>query len=294
MQILSKHTLLLLGLAFGIVVAEFFLLEGTMGISLPGDRSPALSRVTVKLKGTQIHYTTDNKRFSVIDDYDLWLLLRESFWTDRQPGIEGSNATVTVEAYDGQQLSKLKWKLQAPGDRGEVFDTFYKVTKYGCCDAPNKYTYYSLWDGRKLYSANVDDLFWVFGAGKATCGGVFGDTTRFVSYDEQPSMDPDGRLTGFAGLLQFGSAKRIIREIEIHATSGLASQGLTVLHHGKRYSPGSPSDLYREESADIASLSSFAISLRFSDGSELTLPVENDDVSLRGVSIPSRFTLKTR
>jgi hypothetical protein len=47
-------------------------------------------------------------------------------------------------------------------------------------------------------------------------------------------------------------------------------------------------------SALMASLWSFAISLRFSDGSELTLPVENDDISLRGVSIPSRFTFKTR
>ncbi|HET9407677.1 MAG TPA: hypothetical protein VFO39_10605 [Candidatus Sulfotelmatobacter sp.] len=148
------------------LIAEFFLLEGTLGVSLPSDRNSALSTIEVKVKGNGAdHFVTLNKRFTVVERTlkrgieDL--VLRESFFTDWEPGVEGPpNATVTVEAMNGKEV---RWTFREPGQRGEpVTGDVYQVTKLGCCDAPPTYTYFSLKDGAKLRSAhnrlNSDEL----------------------------------------------------------------------------------------------------------------------------------------
>jgi hypothetical protein len=106
------------------LVAEFFLLEGTIGISLPSDRNSALSTVEIKEQGTSVHFITRNKRFTVVD---FWkghgsrleaLVLRESFFMDREDGVEGPpTAAVTVEAMNGKDV---RWTFHEPGERGDV------------------------------------------------------------------------------------------------------------------------------------------------------------------------------
>jgi hypothetical protein len=89
------------------------------------------------------------------------LVLRESFYTDLEFGVEGPpNATVTVKAMNGQNV---RWNFREPGQHGEpVTGDVYQVTKLGCCDALPTYTYFSLKDGTKLRSThnklNSDEL----------------------------------------------------------------------------------------------------------------------------------------
>lgn len=135
---------------------EFFLLEGTLGVSLPSDRNSAVSTIEIKMRGTGVHYVTMSKRFTVVERTlkrgSEALVLRESLFTDWEPGVEGPpNATVTVEAVSGEDV---KWTFREPGHRGEpVTGNIYQVTKLGCCDAPPTYTYFSLRDGVRLRSA---------------------------------------------------------------------------------------------------------------------------------------------
>src|SRR5258708_966705 len=79
------------------LIAEFLILEGVVGISLPSDRGSAVSSYEIRDKGTELHFITRNKRFTLVD---LWLphasttetlVLRESFVMDRQAGMEGAN-----------------------------------------------------------------------------------------------------------------------------------------------------------------------------------------------------------
>lgn len=141
---------------------EFLILDLTVGCSLPWDRASATSTVAIKTVGTGLHFFTDNKRFSVVD---YWvgdsrietLVLRESVSTDRQSGVEGAKGMVTVDAFDDSARGEPKWKLKQEGHAGEVVaDRFYKVTKWGCCAAPNTYTYFSLADGKTLYEGSKD------------------------------------------------------------------------------------------------------------------------------------------
>lgn len=154
-----KKPALMFALILLVALAEFAGLEGFHGISLPTDRGSAISSYEIREKGTELHFITRNKRFSIVD---LWtkrgaaleaLVLRESFVTDRQDGIEGDSATVTVEALDGQ---RVKWSFEEAGERGETLDQVYEVTKFGCCDAPKTYTYFSLRDGRKLRTTHSE------------------------------------------------------------------------------------------------------------------------------------------
>jgi hypothetical protein len=141
------------------LIVEFFILEAGVGISLPFDRGSAVSSYEVREKGKELHFITRNKRFSIVD---LWskngsaveaLVLRESFVTDRQEGIEGDKSTVTVEALDG---TSVKWSFEEPGERGEPMNQLYEVKKFGCCDSPNMYSYFSLRDGKKLHASHTE------------------------------------------------------------------------------------------------------------------------------------------
>jgi hypothetical protein len=137
------------------LIAEFVVLEGTLGVSLPKDRNSAVSSVEIKEKGTEQHFITRNRRFTVVElltehgTRSEALVLRETVFVDREPSVEGPpNASVTVEALN---VRDLRWTFQEPGERGEpVTGNVYLVTKFGCCDAPPTYTYFSLRDGSKL------------------------------------------------------------------------------------------------------------------------------------------------
>jgi len=141
------------------LIAEFVILEGVVGISLPSDRGSVVSSYEIRQKGTELHFITRNKRFSIVDLFSKHgsareaLVLRESFLMDRQDGIEGANSVVKVEALDGKVV---RWSFEESGERGEVMDQVFEVTKLGCCAAPPTYTYFSLRDGKKLRSTHTE------------------------------------------------------------------------------------------------------------------------------------------
>jgi hypothetical protein len=165
-NVMRKRVIVFPAILVVALIAEFLLLEGTLGVSLPSDRNSARSTIEVKIKGNDLdHFITLNKRFTVVElrskrrSEDL--VLRESFFTDLVFGVEGPpNATVSVEAMNGKDV---RWTFREPGQRGEpVTGEVYQVTKLGCCDAPPTYTYFSLIDGTKLRSThnelNSDEL----------------------------------------------------------------------------------------------------------------------------------------
>jgi hypothetical protein len=146
------------------MLVEFFLLEGTLGVSLPRDRYSATSTLQIQVKGANgdEHFVTRNNRFTVVN---LWmgspprgpLVLRESFSVDKADGVEGPpDASITVEAMVD---SRMKWTFREPGERGDVvIDHVYKVTRFGNGETGNTYTYFSLLDGHKVQTSRYTEL----------------------------------------------------------------------------------------------------------------------------------------
>jgi hypothetical protein len=152
---LSKRALVTIAAFAAALIAEFLILEGTLGVSLPSDRYSARSTVKITDRGLERNFAILNQRFSVVDLIPLkgrpgeTLVLRETFFRNYEPDLEGhgGHGVVTVEAMvDGH----VRWGFQEAGDRGDPYDLVYRVTKLGCCDAPPTSTYFSLLDGRKL------------------------------------------------------------------------------------------------------------------------------------------------
>jgi hypothetical protein len=181
----------------------------------------------------------------------------------------------------------------------------YKIKKLGCCGAPNTYSYFSLQDGRKLYSSHVDDIIEISLPSKYyPQSDTIDAIDRYVSYIQDESHDSNGNATAMTGVLQYGSAERVLRELEVHPSGRnfvLLPGGLTILYNGKRYSGGSERLLTPWKTPGgmdkySKSLSDFVISLVFVDGTELKIPVEHDDISIKAkaVGIPKGFALKAR
>jgi hypothetical protein len=146
------------------LISELVLLEGAVGVSWPKDRYSAVSQLRVNVKGTDIHYITQNRRFTVVNDFLTKhssrrepLILREAFYSDLADGAEGPpEATVAVEAING---NKVIWSFREPGERGDVVtDELYMVTNYGGGEIGNTYTYFSLTDGTKLRTKRYSQL----------------------------------------------------------------------------------------------------------------------------------------
>ena len=145
------------------LIAEFAVLEGTVGVSLPRDRNSAVSRLEIRTKGIGLHFITQNKRFTVVDlltahgSHREALVLRESFFMDREDGVEGPpSATVTVDATNN---NNVRWTLHEPGERGDVVTSnLYMVSRFGNGETGNSYTYFSLLDGRKVRTSQYSEL----------------------------------------------------------------------------------------------------------------------------------------
>ncbi|HZU28906.1 MAG TPA: hypothetical protein VFA04_25500 [Bryobacteraceae bacterium] len=159
-NIRSRHAMTTTLITVVALVAEFLVLEGAAGVSLPSDRHSAVSTVAIMNKRTGLHYVTRNNRFTVVDvitstGVERGVVLREFFERDEDWGVEGPpSATVTVETIDGPTSS---WKFAEPGERGDVVTSdLYMVTRGGAGDTPNTYSYFSLVNGRKVRTSHYE------------------------------------------------------------------------------------------------------------------------------------------
>jgi hypothetical protein len=151
----TKERLAILATFLAALIAEFVILEGTIGISFPGDRYSALSSVEIRPTGLEQRFVTRSNRFAVVGSGTKTLVLHEYFFTDKEDAVEGPpKAMITVT---GMDRGKVKWTFREPGERGDVLsDNVYRVIKGSNGETPNVYTYFSLLDGRKVRTTTAE------------------------------------------------------------------------------------------------------------------------------------------
>jgi hypothetical protein len=288
MRVSKQRLTLIFGIAIGL--ATGYLLFKVAPAELLETHS---KRSSIEFWGD--HYITDNTRFYFPYNYiPGGLVLRERIRVDRRGGVEGADGTVTLDAFDWHM--KPLWSFHEPGEKGTMYglsDRLYKVTKTGCCDAPGKYTYFSLVNGKKLYWSNHDESLIEVELPvpryHSTGNFYYGSLTRYVLVATSIG------LNGNTVVIQYGSDKELIRtaNIETYRDNFVPDDGVTIIYNGKQLSntPGRAIETSRAEGIDknSKSTSDFVISLRFKDGTELKIPVENDDINAKGVKVPSKF-----
>jgi hypothetical protein len=224
-------------------------------------------------------YVTENRSFryaEVLGDegnYEAILLLEETYHNEHTDFLEGVRGNATVKAWTlkpGRQR-ELRWTFHETGNEGEVEGRFFRVTAWGCCDIPTVYSYYNVLTGKKLYVSN-SDLLKVWGDGDGP------QAWRYVAlgYAESNKFDQPPQL-------QYGTDKRVTQRFSLVSAREYYDAPQMYVATNEQL----------EKSLDLrGSPRSFVIVLKYQDGVELRIPVENDAIRLESAVLPKGYSLR--
>jgi hypothetical protein len=211
-----------------------------------------------------------NSRFSPVgvDSYrnadSLNLVLHETFERGDNDCMEQVQGKVSVEAtvYDKDfKDPKVLWSFSSEGWEGgaepEGHWSLYGVTMPGCCGSSDTDTYFSLWNGKRLFSSTGP----ILSLEVPNSGGLL----RFVGLmDNAASMSFDkesGGADDAIGVLYFSSDREPGETLVLHGRKGDAYHyaGLRFVLRGKAQA-GSELDLWSaNKSKDPKSITGFSI-----------------------------------
>ena len=223
-------------------------------------------------------YVTENHSFRFEEvlgdsgDYEAVILLEQTYHNERTPGLEGTTGKVAVNAWTLKQGKErqLRWTLEASGNEGDVRDRFYRIIKWGCCDVPTVYSYYSILNAKKLYVSNADLLELWFGEGPRNA--------RYVGFGysvlDKQSQYPQ---------LQYGTDKDVLQRFSIVSQTEYYEAPQVFISTGAKL----------EKSLNlIGEPMSFSIVLKYPNGIELRIPVERDAIHPEKAKLAKGYTLR--
>jgi hypothetical protein len=238
-----------------------------------------------------------NRRFSYREFYPkydgqlYWLTLLEEFRSERTPGVEGLKSSVKVEGWDDSTPQKKLWTIRSPGEVGELYDNFYRVTRYGCCANLSTQVWFNLVTGQKVFTATAG-LMELFFLGKP-------ELKRYVAYHDIGGMlQPEEykEMKDLIGVIQYGSEKRVQKRLLIRAHSYPGHPQVGILYEGKLQKvTDEMTDVAlrdREGKKGLSLLSDFSIVLSWQNGSEISIPVKNDELELGKAKVSDKLILQ--
>jgi hypothetical protein len=227
-------------------------------------------------------YVTENRSFrfaEVLGDtgnYEAELLLEEAYHNERTNGIEGVRGNTTVKAWTLGRSGhrELRYTFQENGNEGDVEDRFFRVTAWGCCDIPTVYSYYNVLTGKKVFVSNAE-LLKVWGDGDGPLAW------RYIAfgYADRSKLDQPPQL-------QYGTDK-------------VVAQRFSLISQREYYDAPemfvSTDGQLQQKSLDLRdSARTFEIILKYQDGVELHIPVENDNIRPQSAKFPRGYLLQLK
>jgi hypothetical protein len=247
---------------------------------------------------------TTNRRFShtqvlptrtLENPKNFWMILLEEFRSEWSPGVEGKKATVSIDGWAGPLTnpSKKIWSIHTEGDKGEVYDNFYKVTRYGCCGSLDTQIWFSLIDGKKVFTSNIDPVQ------VAVPNSSAGLARYFAWHSNEASISPTEVQTvkDLKGVLQYGSERQVSRRLLVRSSIDLYLSKIAIRYQGKLH------DDAREfvtgimlwgvdGKNDKSALSDFSVILTWNDNIEAEIPVENDELQVSKAKVSEKLILE--
>lgn len=262
------------------------------GLALLGAAPPAAkvhreatsSAETWKENGGRRITHTVNRRFTFAKSYPertkgVELLLSETFDRRLDSGAEGEKSRVTVEASRADDAAgKPLWKISAEGSTGEPTDeNVYRVTRPGCCGAQDASIYFSLIDGKELFTSDAPIL-------KLEAPNT--SFRRFVGYLDLMAAAPipdSAKHKGVVGVLEYGSDREPASRLYVVAEKpeppeDYAAKKLSIVADGKEVEEGRFDVWAADKATDPAKIGGFSIRVRGYSEPDLLLeiPVEGD------------------
>lgn len=252
------------------------------------DRSATSSIKATRDKDGNPLITTINRRFTFVDmptqPLPGPLLLLEEFRRDRQPGTEGGQGFIKVEAWFEPNLTKKAWTIEQDGDDGRVFDEFYLVTKYGCCASIATNFFFNLETGQRVFSST------------AKLSSVIVPNTGlywYVAFHSHDAVIPalETRRDDFRGLLQYGTSKTPLWKLAIYLKAEPIVR-IKFQYESKIVDSDSLMLWGVDGKNSKTSLSHFAIVVSLDWAGNIVLPITNDTIDLTKATIPPNFRVE--
>jgi hypothetical protein len=282
-------------LAFWSVVIALSIVYPTTG-TLSRTASSSIRSARDKY-GNDVIITT-NRRFSVAEVYDKGnhsMVLLEEFRNEWTPGTEGKRAEVRVDGWAGDfpNPGRKAWTILSEGDEGEAYDNFYKVTRYGCCALIRTQIWFSLIDGRKVFTSNIDPIC-VFVPNSSA------DLTRYFAWHRYDAIIPPTEqqtVKDLKGVLQYSSERKVFQRLLARSPIDLYLSKIAIRYQGKTHedmrSLASGVMLSGVDGKnDKSALSDFSIILTWNDKFEAEIPVENDELQIDKAKVSDKIILE--
>jgi hypothetical protein len=247
--------------------------------------------------GRRITHTV-NRRFSFVTTHrdrtgGEVILLAETFDRRLDSGAEGEKSSVEVEA--SATTGKRLWAIRTEGGSGEAReDNVYRVTRAGCCGAQNLSLFFSLLDGRALFSADSE------------VRSVEVPNTalrRFAAYHDLMAASPvpgAGKDPHVVGAIFWGSDRAPAERVLIVSSAGdpnesFAAKSLALVSAGKDVAED-PFVLWSaDKSTDPGKVGGFSIRVRaFTEPDDLLfeVPVEADRLVIEKATLGKGIRLR--
>jgi hypothetical protein len=282
----------------------------TLALPIVAQTTGKLSRTaTSSIRSARDKYGNDviittNRRFNVAEVYpnhsipdkaNHSMVLLEEFRSEWTPGIEGKRAKIRVDGWAGDfpNPSRKTWTILSEGDKGEVHDNFYKVTRYGCCASITTQIWFSLIDGRKVFTSNIDPI-------QVIVPNSHAGLTRYFAWHSNDAIIPPTELQtmkDLKGVLQYGSERKIFQRLMARSPIDLYLSKIAIRYQGKTHEDmGSlVSGLMLwgvDGKKDKSALSDFSIILTWNDKFEAEIPVVNDELQIGKAKVSDKIILE--
>ena len=213
------------------------------------------------------------------------VLLEETFDRLLDSGAEGEKSSVAVAAFS--LAGKPLWTIQTSGASGEAReDNLYRIVRPGCCGAQDLSAYFSLLDGRELFTADVPIVRIDVPNSKLR---------RFVAYHDLMAATPvkeskkNGRIVG---ALSYGSDRESARRLLVVASEDkpdekFAAKRVSLVSAGKEIDDDRFDLWSADKSEDPGKIGGFSIRVRaFTDPEVLfEVPVEEDRIVIEKATL---------
>lgn len=269
-----------------------------------GINRTATSTITTrndKERGVVVEIT--NRRFAFAhyypdklgaDEQFPTILLLEEFTSERSLSSEGQEGKVKIEAWTGKDASASNriWTISHTGDEGEIRDRFYKVTRWGCCDADNTDFYFNLITGQKVFASTAD----LFQIEVPNTSRAFDRYVGFHSaYASVPSVEGE-KDQSVIGVIQYSSETKTLARIVLRGATE-AQRDLRLEKIRARYqSKLTDTNMLTLWGVDgkgaSSSLSQFSIILTFYDNAQVEIPVTNDQLDISRAVLPKGLSVR--
>jgi hypothetical protein len=241
---------------------------------------------------------TTNRRFTFVEIRDqeyIPMVLLEEFRSEWHPGMDGKIANIRVDGWGGKYPNpgRKAWTIRSEGDSGEVHKSFYKVTRYGCCDTLTTQIWFSLIDGRKIFSSIIDPI-------QVYVPETSADLTRYFAWHSRDEIIPPPEkqtVKDLRGVLQYGSARKVSHRLLARSSLDLYLSKIAIRYQGKLYDDkrhlvsGLPlSGVWGK--MDKSAFSEFSVVLTWNDKFEAEIPVENDELQIGKAKVSDKIILE--